>query len=475
MTVPPRILPAARAEPAVAVPVVVVGAGACGLTAALAARDAGSPVVVLEADPTPTGSTSLSAGLIPAAGTRWQAAEGIADSPARLAADIADKTGGEADAAATRRVAEQSAPAVEWLADAHGLALSLVDGFVYPGHSVRRLHGPPGRTGAELLAQLRAAAEAAGVDILTSARVHTLHADGDGRIAAVAYDRPDGTTETLGCTALVLACNGYGGNPDRLRRHMPQIADALYFGHPGNRGEAVDWGEALGAATRHLGAFQGHGSVAAPHGILITWATIMEGGIQVDRTGRRFSDETHGYSEQAAAVLARPGGEAWTIFDERIAAVARQFEDFRLAEDQGAVKRAADVAGLARATGLLEPDLAAALDEIDALAASGAADRFGRRFDPARRLAPPYLAVRVTGALFHTQGGLVVDANGRVLRPDGSALPNLFAGGGAACGLSGAGDRGYLSGNGLLTAVVYGRLAGRAAADLARTLERQAR
>ena len=70
------------------------------------------------------------------------------------------------------------------------------------------------------------------------------------------------------------------------------------------------------------------------------------------------------------------------------------------------------------------------------------------------------MGVRVTGALFHTQGGLRVDSKARVLKTDGTAFPNLYAGGGAACGVSGKGDSGYLSGNGLLSAVVLGRVAG---------------
>jgi fumarate reductase flavoprotein subunit len=73
----------------------------------------------------------------------------------------------------------------------------------------------------------------------------------------------------------------------------------------------------------------------------------------------------------------------------------------------------------------------------------------------------------VTGALFHTQGGLADDATARVLRPDGTRLPNLFAAGGAARGVSGPKASGYLSGNGLLTAVTLGQAAGRAAAELA--------
>ena len=62
--------------------------------------------------------------------------------------------------------------------------------------------------------------------------------------------------------------------------------------------------------------------------------------------------------------------------------------------------------------------------------------------------------------MFHTQGGLDVAPNGQVRATDGSRFPNLFAAGGAACGVSGSGDSGYLSGNGLLSAVVLGRAAG---------------
>ena len=105
----------------------------------------------------------------------------------------------------------------------------------------------------------------------------------------------------------------------------------------------------------------------------------------------------------------------------------------------------------------LPPD--ALVQTIDAIPVESK-DMFGRYFG-ARRLSPPYCGVRVTGALFHTQGGLAVDGHARVLGQDGFPFPNLFAGGGAACGVSGSHDSGYLSGNGLLSAVVLGRIAGR--------------
>ena len=79
-------------------------------------------------------------------------------------------------------------------------------------------------------------------------------------------------------------------------------------------------------------------------------------------------------------------------------------------------------------------------------------------------LAGRWYAAKVTGALFHTQGGLVVDGDARVRAADGTPLVNLFAGGGAARGISGDGADGYMAGNGLLTATTLGKLAGRAAA-----------
>ncbi len=211
-------------------------------------------------------------------------------------------------------------------------------------------------------------------------------------------------------------------------------------------------------------AYQGHGSVAHPHGVLITWAVLTEGGIQVNAHGNRFANETTGYSEQAVPVLAQPGGFAWSVYAAPQDAVARQFEDYRNAEAMGALKTADSVPDLERALALPPGSLAATLDGVARMAGGAATDPLGRAFDGRSVLGPPYFAVKVTGALFHTQGGLVVDPMARVLRADGTPLPNLFAGGGAACGVSGPDVDGYLSGNGLLSAVTLGRIAGRAAA-----------
>ena len=439
-----------------AVETLIIGAGACGLIAALSANEAGQEVLVIEADAVPSGSTALSAGLIPAAGTKMQQAAGIDDSPAQFAFDIQTKAHRENNQALVDLLAHNAAPVIDWLTEAHGLPFSVVDDFDYPGHSNRRMHGLPTRAGGELIDALRSAVERAGIDLICERRAETLYF-ADGIVHGIAAQRPDGGIETIGCDRLILACNGFGGNRALVSEHMPEIENGLWFGHDGNRGEAVLWADQIGAATEYLGAYQGHGNVAHPHGILITWATITEGGVQVNTAGERFWNEAQGYSEAARVVLSQPTGNAFAIFDGRIAAIARQFEDFKRAEAQGVIKSAGTLEELAHALGVPTDALCKTISDIP----PNGTDSFGRAFG-ASVLCPPFCGVRVTGALFHTQGGLRVDAAARVISCDGSTIRNLYAGGGAACGVSGSADSGYLSGNGLLAAAVLGRIAGSA-------------
>jgi fumarate reductase flavoprotein subunit len=429
------------------VPVAIVGAGACGLTAALMLRDAGIDCVLLERDALAQGSTALSSGFIPAAGTRVQRAAGVTDDTAELfAQDIQAKAH---DTAAPHLVAAYTAaiaPALDALQSRHGLAFELLQGFLYPGHRRLRMHTLPQRTGAALVAALDAAAVRAGAMLVSDALVRELWCDDAGRVIGIGYQRPDGTLERLACLALLLACNGFGGNAAMVRELLPEMRDALFTGHAGNDGSAIAWGRQLGARLADLGGYQGHGSWAVPQGALISWALMMEGGVQVNAEGRRFHDETGGYSEASVHVLAQPGGVAWNVVDARLLELGRTFPDFVAAEAAGAVRHAADAQALAALIGCDAATLIATL--------------------AGTRLTTPYGAIKVTGALFHTQGGLDIDAQCRVLRVDGTPFPNLLAAGGAARGVSGNAVWGYLSGNALLSAVGGGYIAADTAAAL---------
>src|SRR5437764_10500286 len=112
MTDAARVVRTDTLDAPVQVPVAIVGGGACGLVAAIGLRDLGVECVVLERDATLSGSTALSSGFIPAAGTRVQAAQGIADSVQGFAEDIVAKSKGTAAEHLVQAYTEACAPAL---------------------------------------------------------------------------------------------------------------------------------------------------------------------------------------------------------------------------------------------------------------------------------------------------------------------------------------------------------------------------
>lgn len=444
------------------VDLVVAGAGAAGLATALSAADAGLSVALLEASETfrAGNNTSMSTSMIPSAGSRWQEAAGIQDSPDGLFEDTMKKTKGAADPVVARALADISVELGEWLADECQVPLELVTDVWFPGHSKLRHLCVPDRAGRTLHRHLLAAADARPeITLVVPMRLVEFT---EGPVARARTARLDGQTEDITTRAVVLATNGFGANPELVRRHIPEIADGLYFGGDGSKGDALAIGEQLGADIGFLDSYQGHASVATPHGVLLTWTTVMNGAFLVNRQGKRFGDESTGYSEYAVPVLRQPGGEAWVIYDETIHNQAVPFADYQDLLAAKGVKWADDVAALADAIGTPHPALDRTIREASSFGRGEVEDPFGRTLWP-HVLVPPYAFVKVTGALFHTQGGLRVDGNAAVLR-GGRPIPGLYAAGGAAAGISGHGAEGYMSGNGLLSALGLGYLAGRAIA-----------
>ncbi|HEV2511966.1 FAD-dependent oxidoreductase [Bosea sp. (in: a-proteobacteria)] len=457
----------ASAEPDLAVDVLVIGAGGCGLVAALAAHEAGAEVAVVEKLPRLAGNTMLSSGSIPAAGTRFQVAASIADDPARFAADLRRTAGPHEAEALVDRLSEISAPMVEWLADTIGLPIELIGAYRHVGHSVNRLHAVPSRRGSDLMQGLWQAAEMRGIPVALATPATTLLVE-DGAVRGARIQTQGSEESLIAAKAVILACNGFGHDRQLLARHAPDIAGAEYFGALGSDGEAVRWGEALGARLANMGAYQAHSAIAQPHGELVTWTVVEKGGVIVDESGRRFADETLGYSAFAAPALAR-GGRLFAIYDSRIReATAAGQPDFGVLVAHGGAPDFADAEALATACRLPADTLTETLALAAGAAKGDRPDALGRKAWGMGVLQAPFVATRIAPALFHTQGGLLVDEEARVLRADGGIVPGLYAGGGAAAGISGrAGGAGYASGNGLLAALGLGFIAGRAAAGQA--------
>jgi fumarate reductase flavoprotein subunit len=196
----PTIRTGTPAPDAPHIPVAIVGAGACGLVAAIALRDAGVECVLLERDAQPSGSTALSSGFIPAAGTAMQRAAASMTARPTFAADIQAKAHGTAAAHLVAALSERIGAVLDTLQARHGITFEVLDGFLYPGHSVRRMHAVPQKTGAALVAQLERAATAAGADIVTQATVRELWVDGPGASPASATSGPTGASSTCAAT-----------------------------------------------------------------------------------------------------------------------------------------------------------------------------------------------------------------------------------------------------------------------------------
>ena len=259
---------------------VIAGAGG-GLVGALRAAQLGLDVLVVEVSEhfRRGNNTSMSTAMVPGAGTRFQAAAGIDDSPDHFVADVTGKTHGEADQQPAEALAQVSARLVEWLADSVGLDLHLVTDFHYPGHSVDRCHTIEGRHGTLLLDHLvHRVRDTESVDLLVPAKLVDVRLDDDGRVAAAVLETPDGSTEEVPTRAVLLATNGYGADRALVAEHLPEIADAVYHGSEASRGDALRIGRALGADVAFLDAYQGHGALAQRTSTLVGWATIMHGG-----------------------------------------------------------------------------------------------------------------------------------------------------------------------------------------------------
>lgn len=436
--------------------VVVVGAGGCGMVAALSAAEASAEVILLEKDTHRACNTARSGGMIPASGTRFQKAAGIDETPADMADEILRMNEHQSDPALTMLLCNRAPELVEWLVDSQQVDLELVTDFKYPGHDNFRMHAPPARTGDALVRDLRAAiCRQPSIELVDKAPATSLIVEHGEVVGVTVRSRSE---ERIKAKKVILATNGFGGNHEMVKQYCPEVADALYFGGEGNTGEGICWGIDAGGAVDCMHAFQGHATVAHPHGVLVSYAIIMNGGILVNQHGKRFGNEAKSYSGFALKVLAQPGGVAYEILDQRLYDYGQIFPDFCDTIAADAIKRGETIEDLARIFHVDPATLRQTVDDYNAAIPTGM-DDFGRTkfVEPLR---PPYYGVEVTGALLHTQGGLVLNRHAQVLRQDGTPVPNLYAGGGVACGISGKGPSGYWSGNGLLTALGYGRIAG---------------
>lgn len=228
--------------------VVVVGAGGAGLSAAVAAAEAGAKVVVLEQLGGLRGTTSYSVGSFAAADTRLQRKAGIADSAADFAEDIslthplANKPDG-----LRIMLARESGPTLAWLED---LGMVFVGPYPEPPNRVPRMHNavPNGRAYLDVLS---AAARRHGVDVLYGSRVVDLVMDKD-RVAGVVFESGGRRREIRAARGVVLASGDFTGSQEMRDMHLSPTAAKAVPINTRNKGDGHRMAATLGAEMRNL-------------------------------------------------------------------------------------------------------------------------------------------------------------------------------------------------------------------------------
>jgi fumarate reductase flavoprotein subunit len=451
--------------------VIVVGGGGGGLAAAATAAEAGASVLVAEAAPGIGGATALSGGSFMAAGTPVQAAAGYPD-------DTADEffdhyltfNRWQADPAVARRFCEQATPTMAWLA---GLGVEFRPENLYRAgrERVPRTHRPTGG-GLAIVEALHRACRASGVEFALGNRVDDLIVR-DGRVTGV---RSRG--EELTADAVIITTGGFGSNPALVAEHFPDAGSAggeVWSPEPAT---CVGDGLRLGAQAGAAAGGRNRGELLLSTGFAQNLEPFVPGWlVYVTPDGRRFVNEAAPYTVITPTLLTRASW-CWAILDDAARSSATAPVDTRwgmgswigdvlLAETRnGRVLTADTLVGLAAVTQMPPVTLAATIDRYNSDCRAGVADsRFGKDPGVMKPVAtPPFYAVRLRPLVVAVTGyGLQIDAEGHVLREaDGEPVPGLYAAGEVTGNVIGAQYLG--GGNAIGSALIFGRIAGRAAA-----------
>ncbi len=453
---------------------VVVGHGAAGLAAAVAAaetaraRELNVEITLLEkADAAAAGGNTL-----------WSPCYMRLDAPDRVAADfeatMLEATGGR-DAAYFHALSRDAPATVAWL-EAHGVAFSTPPYYLAAGP----LRIQPTGGGRPLVAALSASAKRLGVTIRCRCPASGIVGAEHGGIAGVTVaDGAAGAARTVAADAVVLACGGFQADREMMRAHFGPAGETMRLISPGthfNTGDGIRIGIAQGALTSgdwngmHAEPVDPRAENSAPVVLVYPY------GIVVDRNGKRFFDEGGGLVHETWEAFARklqfetPGGTAFAILDSRLheisdfaRAIRSEVAPFEARTlDELAARAGIDGAGLTQTVAGFNAAATGDPARFDAARCDGLATS-GSLVPPksnwARAIAkPPFLAYPLVGAVAYTFGGLATDARARVLGRDG-ALPGLFAAGEITGHFWGTAPNAVS----VLRALVFGRTAGREA------------
>ena len=292
--------------------IVVVGAGGAGLSAAIAATDAGANVIVLEKMPVIGGNTQLAAGGMNAAATPNQAARGIKDDWRSMYEDTMKGGHNRNQAELVEIMTRDSAAAVAWLtalgADLPGLVRS---GGARVDRTLQPVGGPA--FGPYITQLLFDNAMKRKIALRTYSRVTDLILGSGGAIAGVKVQDRRGDRYNINARAVIMASGGYGSSAEKIAILKPEFARFTSTGQPGTTGDALDLVGRAGGELFDLDQIQIHPTQAKGSKTLISETVRGAGAILVNREGKRFVNEVTTRDKASAAELAQTGKSAFLI------------------------------------------------------------------------------------------------------------------------------------------------------------------
>ncbi|MGZ7442429.1 flavocytochrome c [Paenibacillus sp. TH7-28] len=446
------ILPGCGGKSGDSADIVVIGAGGAGMTAAIEAQSLGAKVILLEKMPMVGGNTVRAEGGLNAAGTEYQKAQGIEDSPELHFEDTMKGGKNLNNPDLVKVLTENAKDSVEFLKE-NGAELSEVGKA--GGASVPRIHRPEGgeAAGNFIVMALKKKLEELQIDVRLQHEVTEILTDKDGKVSGVKGTDKDGKTFSIGAKAVILTTGGFGANLDMVAKYKPELRGFATTNAPGAQGSGIGLAQALGAKLVDMEQIQIHPTTIPGDGVLITEGVRGDGAILVNQEGVRFTNELLTRDVVSQNILAQKDGIAYLIFNdelrENLGATETYFE-------MGLVEEGQTLAELASKIGVDAAALEQTVNRYADMKNKGADEDFQRddmRLDFTKGA---YYAIKVTPGIHHTMGGVAINTQTQVLNESDAVITNLYAAGEVTGGVHG-GNR--LGGNALADIVTFGRIA----------------
>ena len=440
--------------------VVVVGGGGAGLSAAIAAKEKGANVVLVEKMLMLGGNTNYATAGINAANTKLQKKLGIEDSAELFYNDTMKGGKNVNNPELVKKLTADSANIIDWLTE-RGADLSEV--VFTGGQSAKRTHRPAGgqAVGPVIVDALAETAEKDGIDVRTESEVTKLIKTGD-KVTGVEV-KHKGETYNITAKAVVMATGGFGANAKMVAEYKPSLEGFGSTNSPAITGEGIKMVKAVGGDLVDMTEIQTHPTVVHKKTAMITEAVRGEGAILVNREGKRFVSELETRDVVSKAELEQTGKSAFLVFDQEVREKLGAINGY---VRKGFTVEGATVEELAGKIGVDAKGLVDTMAKYNGYVKAGEDKDFGKTALPRELVKAPFYAIEVSPAVHHTMGGVRINTNAEVLTADGKVIPGLFAAGEITGGVHGANR---IGGNAVTDITVYGKTAGENAADFAKS------